>query len=508
MSKEHHVNFNDLLNLTFNNGSVNIKHLQLLFKILVAQLKLDDVEVFFSDQNLLSKEYDDIQVTENEKEDVKMDPVITTISKPENLAEVLSQEESSNPLTDMSDLLKITERVEAVEISTKKLTTLIETLLKTEKSNEMKSEEFLEDSLISNSPSKKESTTVSLSKHSQSSPITQKSSSASSKCDQYFIDFKDMVEKQIAQIDATSFNASEKLSKLTKNVCDIQKTMMTLQETIDDLMYTCERNDLKSDDTAWEIKDFNSKIFCLKSDVTKLLNNSKEFKLKLVEVDTKYETMNNIKTNKSYVDELWNQKAFKSDLELMLRRDEFDDMTDILRLKFSLLNEHFEKLQENTKKSLACFKSKVDEKLEKQELMKFKDTTTNLFDEFTKELKTLLCELTKNPLDPNLNCILCDSKISMMKKAKDIPQLSAITQRFKLNMNKIPIKSAKDTSNEDFRQIFCKETKPAKVNVPSCAQKNLLNFPHSHGCFIIAKDNTIFKADPMKCLNNPRYMKS
>ena len=86
MSKEHHVNFNDLLNLTFNGESLHIKHLQLLFKSLVAQLKLNDVELSVSDQNLLLKEYDVIQVTKDEN-DVKEHPVIATTSKPKTLCQ-------------------------------------------------------------------------------------------------------------------------------------------------------------------------------------------------------------------------------------------------------------------------------------------------------------------------------------------------------------------------------------------------------------------------------------
>ena len=76
------------------------------------------------------------------------------------------------------------------------------------------------DSLALNSPSMKELTTVSSpsTKDTRLRPISQESSSktAPSKCDQYFTDFEDIVKKKIAQIDATSFIASEKVKKLTK----------------------------------------------------------------------------------------------------------------------------------------------------------------------------------------------------------------------------------------------------------------------------------------------------
>jgi Domain of unknown function (DUF4795) len=551
MTSEHLFNFTDLLNLTFDNDSLHIKNLQMLFKILVAQLKLDDVQVSFGDQNFLSnargiqvsREPDDtLKVTKGGNKGMGMDRVIPTIPKPEEVVDHLCSSKSTNPIVDMLDLLNITKRVEAVEISIHKLTSLMESILKKETSHGQKVSEvkgegetastLKKDSLNSVSVSNQELPTSSYDVNSQPSASSQLSSSTkdsyqsqqaseetffkspSLKCCPTPIDFEVIIKQEI---DAASLKISEKISTLTKSICDIQKKIMTFQDTIDDLLFSCEQNDLKCDDTAWEIKDFNSKIFCLKSDVKSLLTKSEEFKERFIAVDAKYETMNNVKTNKSYVDELWSQKASKSDLELFVPRDEFDPLTDILRLKFSSLNEHFEKLQENTKKILACLKSEVDEKLGKNEIKKFKETTTKLFDEFVDELKILLHQISNNPLglagtqtlDPNLNCISCESKISMVKAIPNIPKLSAISIRFKLDLNKIPVKSAKETSNEDFRHIFCRETKAVEVMKLNCNnQKNLLNFPNSQECFIIAKDNSIYKADPMKCLKNPRYMKS
>lgn len=520
MSAEHLVNFNDLLSLTFDNGSVHIKNLQTLFKILFTHLKLEDVRVSLGDQNLMLtacdvqilKESDNVVVVKKmDQKDVKTDPVVATIPKSDKLVENLCKSKHENPIVEMLDLLNITKRVEAVEISILKLISLVENLMKkdndkkikeadeTENASKNESENLSKNSSISKietpsinsvistsskellTPTKKDSTPTNSPRDSQGSPSLKSSTpsatntqnsqasqeavdSSPPKCCQPTIDIEGIVKQQI---DSASEIFCEKISKLSKEMCEIQKSMTTIQENVDDLIFACEQNDVKSNETAWEIKDFNSKIFCLKSDVKTLLSDAKNFKEKFIEVDAKCETLNTNKTNKFYVDELWNQKAFKSDLELFVPRDEFDPLTDILRLKFSLLSENFEKLQENTKKSLACFKSRIDEKLEKQELEKFKDTTTTLFDEFVTELKILLHQLTKNPLgiagtknlDPNLNCFSCESKISMMKTTVTVPKLDAISQKFKYKLDKIPVEKV---SNENFRQIFCKETKSLK----------------------------------------------
>ena len=578
MSSEQFITFNDLINSTFDNGTLHINNLQVIFKILVAQLKLEDVNVNFGDNNLKSGQVQIEQennnvfgVKRNEKASNETDLVSPTIPKANELADILCKTKSSNPIVDMLDLLNITKRVEAVEITVHKIASVVDALLKKQPDNEnleslSEKEEKISQNLIdlsgendnkvvvvegtdskasevvvveetdskssevvvveetdrkssevvvveeivviesSKSPSH-QSAVSEKSNKSVASINGPKSSSTSKIPPQPNFSAEDLKNMINQKIDAASSLISEKVSKIANSVCELQKMAMSHQETIDDLLFACESIDMKHNETAGEIKDFNSKIFCLKSDVKTLIEDSKQFKSELEEVNTKYEIMDKVKTNKSYVDELWRQKAFKSDLEFFVRRDEFDPLVDVLQLNFSLLTEHFDKLDANTKKSMACMKSLIDEKLEKRELEQFKNSTEKIFDEFVSEIVVLLHKLTKSSigsaatkhLDPNLNCIACDTKLSMKNSAPSVPKLSKISQKFKYELQKIQVISAADASNENFRQVFCMEEKIQKPQKKNCEKKKLVNFPSSP-CFIVAGDRQIQKSNPIKLL--------
>lgn len=514
MADKHLVNFTDLLNLSFDDGSVNLKHLQMVLKILVKQLKLENVEVTSEDQNLLL----DVNNVEKSSENVKTksDSVLKTISEGDEMMKKMSKNDS-NPAVDMMEFLNVTKRVEALEVSIQNLASSLEITLKKEslfdkkietQSNEQTSQESRVMQPDESLTEKKKSSTFSSS--SDRSPST--SSVKSSKLD---CDTKNFIRQQI---DANTQFYTSMMSNLKQNICDIQKQIFEHKELIEDLFYASEQNDLRVDETAQDIKDFNSKIFCLKSDVKMLLNDAKEFKEKFIEMDEKLETINNVKTNKSYVDELWRQKAFKSDLEKLVPRDEFDPMTDILRLKLALLDETCTKLKENLITTLSCFKSEMDEKLDKPELVKFKTQVSELFDAFVNELKVLLQPLVKNPIgaggisdtEAKLNCISCETAITMDKSAVNIPKFGALCHRFVFKLDKIDMPAKRGSSYPGaIRKLLVADSKPKNEKnrkLSRCLQNDsLLNFPNSKPCYIIAQDKTVVRADPLKCLNNPKY---
>lgn len=420
------VSITDLLNLSFEDCDDRIKHLHVLLKILVTQLKLDDVQVDFDYQNFMPSKC----VLEKTKE---------------------------CQLSSAEDLEELTKRLEA-----------------------------LKDQEIEHVPS----SVSKVSSIQTAEDIKSKKGNSSESSSSKFTEFEaeKLLKKQI----------DEKLSSLNQNICDLQKKAIEFQEQIDDLMFASEQIDIKADETINDINDYNSKIFCLKSDVKTLVKDSKEFKEKFVSIAEMHEVMNNVKTNKSYVDELLRQKAFASDLEKFVPRDDFDTITDVLCLKFSLMEENFSKLKENLKNTLACFKSEIDEKLEKSELKKFKDTMSTLFDDFVNALKILLFPLMNAP-GVNHSC----------DKEPSIPKLDSVANRFKSKMDKINVQPSRISNryNGDMRRLLSEDKRPASVGV-NCFKKEYLRNDNSQPCFIISQDNSIIKADPMKCLNNPKYIKS
>ena len=154
--------------------------------------------------------------------------------------------------------------------------------------------------------------------------------------------------------------------------------------------------------------------------------------------------------------------------------------------------------------------------MDKHELEKFKDSTEKIFDDFVGEIVILLHKLTKSSLglagtkhlDLNLNCIACETKLSMKNSAPSVPKLSKISQKFKHELQKIQVISAGDASNENFRQVFCMEEKAQKPKQQNYENKKLLNFPSINPCFIVAEDNQIHKSNPMKLLIKSKNLKS
>lgn len=166
------------------------------------------------------------------------------------------------------------------------------------------------------------------------------------------------------------------------------------------------------------------------------------------------------------------------------------------------------------KKHLACLKFDIDGKLDKSELCKFKTQVSSFFESFLQELKALLLEIMKSSvtsggsikLSPELNCISCESKVSMKTSDMSIPRLQPMSARFSHKLEK---SCKKEKPRSDFRILLGEEKNAQQTKTHGCSQyRNLLSFPNTQQCFIISKDNTIVRADPLKCLNNEKYLKN
>lgn len=505
MSSVGDLNFASFINQTFSHGSLHINNLHVLLKCLVHKLNLDEIELTIEEGSMKkhSAQSERSVSAENNFENYdqiqnRTDFVLPILPNPEKLNEVLCQETNSNPVVDMMDLLNLTKRVEALEITVQKLTSfysfkkhqsgeenpkdskgresnsneiektiLIPSDKQTEETILIPSEKQSEETILNPSYTKTEETSnqvnpsksfspdqVSSKSSIHSDPTVNSQKSKDSQKDEEKSEksirsrsslfsrenLKNLVDEQVR---LQGSKMMEKITKISKIVCDLQKQVNAQQETVDDLLFATESLDVRIEETINEMKNFNKNIFCLKSDTKTLLSDSKIVEEKLDDLFTKHQIMSNLKANKSYVDELWRQKAFKTDLELCVRRNEFEPLIDILKLKFSLLNDNFEDLSAKTKKSFCCVQALVTES--KNNWENNKEAIKFVIDEFKKDITILIHELVKNPsglagskdLDTNLNCLVCKTNVSMVKVVKNIPKLSSVTQKFKRDMVKL-----------------------------------------------------------------------
>jgi hypothetical protein len=184
---------------------------------------------------------------------------------------------------------------------------------------------------------------------------------------------------------------------------------------------------------------------------------------------------------------------------------------DGIRMRLAVHDENFKKFQEDVKKSMICFVASLDEKLSRNELKEFRNLVGTLFDDFVKDLRILMFNISQNALSKgtskclqtNLNCIACDSKVSMNTKFSQLEN-SSIMFKNKLFRGKIPKKSLKPGVHCAGMKRFFKSTEEKKKKVSQCHQSLLQFPPRSEQCFIISKDNTIVRADPLKCLINTK----
>lgn len=329
-------NLNQLLNAAFENGNVHFKHLEQFLKNLVINLDLNDVSVV------------------NKYHSSKNDPIVASIPSANTLKQGLCKEQA-NPIEDMMNVVNLTKRVEALEISTHKLTSLMQTIIqqqkKTNDSDDSDKEENLkigdepvtepqevggenadnERELKDNKKGFKKCCIKNLISVSSegSLPLNQISTIEQLPClktfsvcpfrhlekackkkfseihaDEKYANLCDLreLEKHLKeQTDCVTSIANSNLLYLSQQICHLQKQMGTIEGHIEDVFFACEQNDEKIDEAISSMNDFNRKIFCLKSDVKGLISDSSNFKRQIFEMNEKCEAMN--EANKAYVDD-------------------------------------------------------------------------------------------------------------------------------------------------------------------------------------------------------------
>jgi uncharacterized coiled-coil protein SlyX len=320
----------------------------------------------------------------------------------------------------------------------------------------------------------------------------------------------DIVCKLEDRIDEVNSTISQNQFFLQQQICELQNQMRDVEEKMKDLFYACEQNEEKVEETDKSISDFNRQIFCLKSDVKVLLNDSQACKEKMFKLEETCENLEVTKAGKAELVAL--RDAFFSELKLFTCLGDFNDECDRTRLHEAASDAIFAKFETEVKKTVRCLKVMLDEKMEKDALAKFKNITTMLFEQFINDLKSqmlnILNNATKYGTSTALSCLCCDSKLSSLQK--EFSALDKAADRFKFFVNKTPVPK-KDYSRVNHfchRKKNVTKSKNEETRNFSCHTKeSLLSFPNTRQCFIISKDNAIFKADPIKCLRNPNYSK-
>lgn len=183
-------------------------------------------------------------------------------------------------------------------------------------------------------------------------------------------------------------------------------------------------------------------------------------------------------------------------------------------MNMTVFEEKFNKFHADVKKSMTCLIVGLDDKLNKAELNEFKGMVGMLFDDFLKDLRILFFKVSQNSISAgafqsfqtDLNCITCDSKVSM---STSFPQLdnSAIGFKNKIFKVNVPKKSSRPSRfcSGATKNLF--KTPKIEKHPQSCS-KATPQFPLiSEQCFIISKDSTIVKADPLKCFLNSKLNK-
>lgn len=552
LGKMSEKNFSELLNATFDHGTVHFKHLEQFLKSLLVKLNLSNI-------------------SDDERYTSKNDPMMKAIPSTNTFKQGLCRDES-NPFESMLNIVNLIKRVEALEISVQKLTSLIQTIIIEQRKREEDSIESEDDyvnrndinSTVSEVQMSKEQHDTDAKKPNQTEvgsskefkglknelkKCCEKNLNSSSfetfgfvegellkelPCTQSFskcpfhrleksckkklsdiepdnkyanlCDLRELERHLKEQNDSVFSLINSNHFYLHQQICQIQQQMGKIEGQIDDIFFACEQNDEKIDETISSLSEFNAKIFCLKADVRGLLDDSSEFKKKITDLNEKYETMNNVKANKSDDQLKLNLNIMFGELEKMVKVKYYEEFVDVVHMRMSMNEETLKKFQESVKKSLICFKAFLDEKLDKDELKKFKSIVGTLFDDFVKDLKILIFNINQNAvsmgaskcLQTNLNCLVCDSKVSM---TTEFPQLENSSRLFKnkLFRGKTPKKRSKAGIYCAGMKNFLKPIEKKK-KIPSCHQSLLQFPPRTQQCFIISNYRSIFKADPLKCL--------
>lgn len=525
---ENSVSFKDLVSLTFNDGSVHLKHLQMLFKILVNQLNLDDVAVPVDSNNLTPTELNYLNICAADPL-CSTDPVTKAVPASEKILKNVC-DSKANPIADMFNILNITKRLEAVELLIQKMTSLFDTIVEKQAAMEETIEncrspaartsggvevadDELEELTVTDTPRFSLQTLSNLTVRSLLDDNSSSSSTTETGDATEQINIEETVKKLV---ESELQNLVNKFDKLKEDFCDIQKEMFGFKEDVADAMFANEQIDGFFNETMNEMKSFNSNIFCLKTDVKTLVQDAEESKKKFSEMDSKFEAFNIAKTNKSYVDELLSQKAYKSDLYKFVTIDEFEPVCDVLRLKVALLDENLPKVRADVRAHLACFKTEIDDKLDKCELKRFKDHASNSFQVFLNDLKILLMEVSEKPLGSGgfqalqieTNCVCCKSQVQMKKSTINVPRLDSASTKFMRKLDQSALEKCK--SNVALREVLKLAKTPETSNIAkNCCEKkkaNLTNFPNSQSYFEVAADQVISKIDPLMSLKVGKFL--
>ncbi|CAO1330090.1 unnamed protein product [Diamesa hyperborea] len=536
-------NFRDLIDMAFNQDSVDLKVLQTLLKLIISQLNLDNIKIEFQgcdfersprhvtdfleiceimkdNQKILT-----VKNTLNEPEEpYKIDPVYNSIPSNDQLMDVISHK-ADNPIPDMIQLLDITKRVEALEFTAHKLSSMIDSLLKLDGS--------------SSNANKNQASGIKKCNKKLPTPLGTLGSKKGEKLQEFpcISSFAPCPIKQTEsnnlnhsdiqqfeceiknQIDSVNNIVSENFFYLQHQMCDMQKKFSVVEEEITDLMFACEINDQKLEETMTEIVDFNSNIFCFKSDIKTLQKEESEMRNKIEIMEQQIVALELNKAEKEVMERELNLKATVIELEKMIPRSEFTPLWEDFNNRIEQNRFNQERHQETIKIILKQFRTELCDKLEKDELEKFKSLVTTLFDTFVSNLRCLLLGMNKDAVGiagvrskpGTLGCLTCQSEMVMHQTTETIPRLDSVATKFKVDVNKYPVTHARNW------QRFCGGektiTKPTervliKGNFSTEQESNFLNFPNSQPCFIISTDNLIYKADPIKCLQNLKYRKT
>ncbi|CAO1373172.1 unnamed protein product [Diamesa serratosioi] len=533
-------NFRDLIDLAFDEDSVHLKVLQTVLKIVISQLNLDNIKIELEGSNFKKNPRqmtDTLEITESINEDhkilfvknslnvpdkpYKFDPVHKSISINEQPTEC---HKAANQVVDMIQLLNVTKRVEALEITAHKISSMIDSLLKLNNpSNDMKqSSKTFNCTKKLQTPrgtlgSKKGDKLQEFPCISSFAPCpmielmvseTKSNSLKSSAIQEFECEIKN-------QIDSVNKVVSENFFYLQHQMCNMQKQFGVVEEEINDLMYACEINDQKLEETMTEIVDFNSNIFCLKSDVKTLLKEQSDLQSKIEIMQQQIAILELNKAEKVVVERELDLKATVIELEKMLPKREFTPLWEDVNRRIEENKLHHERHEETIKIILKQFRTELCDKLEKDEVEKFKNLVLSLFDNFVSNLRNLLLVLKKDATGiagiksttGSLGCLVCQSKMLMNQTTETIPRLDSIATKFKVDVYKYPVTHARNLRRFcGGENTITKSTEKVMVKGKLLTEQepNFLNFPNSQPCFIISTDNSIYRADPLKCLQNSR----
>lgn len=451
-----------LLNNTFDNGTVHIKKLEQVIRLLVQKL-----------------ENNDGNKTDCPRREKFTDPISKLFSSEEAMNHFMCREIEKNPMTEIINLLNITKRIEALEISVHKLTSIVHTFMK-------------------HGPNANE-------KYERTEPVQ--------------FDFKKMEQKKSMQEETISndnenkylqskekvitiynFDSDKSLlpsKSLTRNVDDLwnqicknEKQSNIYEAKVNDLFYACEKNEEKTDETILRLDNLKSKFLCQESRLKEMENKLKDIDDRFVTISNACQTLEDKQSNKSFITG-----------DLMERLNEIlVELTkiEILEKKIdslSMIQDSFDKFYDDIKQALTLIKIEIDDKMDKNAHEDFKTCFLNNFGNFIKDLRIILTSFNQNSfglgtsmsLEPHLNCISCKNNVSMKTE---------IDSKVEKHLQ------------ESIGCYECTKLKPVfqKKKSKKFSDENLLTgFPSPQQFFIITSDNSILKADPKECLKNPSY---